>query len=61
VLLVTHDMSEAAYLGDQIALMRDGRIVQRGTFRDLLDHPADPFVTEFIRAQRPLWPEETLA
>jgi osmoprotectant transport system ATP-binding protein len=61
VLLVTHDMSEAAYLGDQIALMRDGQIVQRGTFRDLLDHPANPFVTEFIRAQRPLWPEETLA
>lgn len=59
-LLVTHDMSEAAYLGDEIALMREGQIVQRGTFRVLLDRPASPFVTEFIRAQRPLWPEEAL-
>jgi osmoprotectant transport system ATP-binding protein len=57
VLLVTHDMSEAAYLGDEIALMREGRIVQRGPVRELLEHPVDPFVTEFIRAQRPLWSE----
>jgi osmoprotectant transport system ATP-binding protein len=53
-LLVTHDMAEAAFLGDEIALLRDGRVVQRGTARDLLEHPADPFVTEFIRAQRVL-------
>ena len=57
VLLVTHDMSEAAYLGDEIALMREGRIIQRGHVRALLEHPSDPFVTEFIRAQRPLWTE----
>ncbi|HYM79907.1 MAG TPA: ATP-binding cassette domain-containing protein [Candidatus Limnocylindria bacterium] len=56
VLLVTHDMSEAAYLGDEIALMRAGRIVQRGSAAELLERPADPFVTEFIRAQRPLDP-----
>lgn len=53
VLLVTHDMGEAAFLGDEIALMRDGRVVQRGAFSDLVRHPAEPFVTEFIRAQRP--------
>jgi len=53
-LLVTHDMAEAAYLGDEIAVLRDGRVVQRGTARDLLERPADPFVTEFIRAQRVL-------
>jgi osmoprotectant transport system ATP-binding protein len=53
-LLVTHDMAEAAFLGDEIALLRDGRVVQRGTTRDLLERPADPFVTEFIRAQRVL-------
>lgn len=53
VLLVTHDMGEAAYLGDEIALMREGRILQRGPFRELLARPADPFVAEFIRAQRP--------
>ena len=57
VLLVTHDMSEAAYLGDEIALMREGRILQRGPVRALLERPSDPFVTEFIRAQRPLWTE----
>jgi osmoprotectant transport system ATP-binding protein len=53
-LLVTHDMAEAAFLGDEIAILRDGRVVQRGTARDLLERPADPFVTEFIRAQRVL-------
>jgi osmoprotectant transport system ATP-binding protein len=56
VLLVTHDMAEAAFLGESIALMRDGRIVQLGSPQDLLERPADPFVTEFIRAQRPLEP-----
>ncbi len=55
VLFVTHDMGEAGYLGDEIVLMRDGRIVQRGVARDLMERPAEPFVTEFIRAQRPLW------
>ena len=54
VLLVTHDIAEAAFLGGEIALMRQGRIVQRGTIEDLTRRPADPFVTEFIRAQRPL-------
>jgi len=54
VLLVTHDMAESAFLGDEIVLMRDGRIVQRGGLEDLLDRPAEPFVTEFLRAQRPL-------
>jgi osmoprotectant transport system ATP-binding protein len=54
VLLVTHDMGEAAYLGDSVALMREGRIVQQGAAADLLERPAEPFVTEFIRAQRRL-------
>ena len=53
-LLVTHDMAEAAFLGDEIALLKDGHVVQCGTARDLLERPADPFVTEFIRAQRVL-------
>jgi osmoprotectant transport system ATP-binding protein len=58
VLLVTHDMGEAAYLGDEVALMRDGVILQRGTVRDLLERPVDPFITQFIQAQRPLWLDE---
>jgi osmoprotectant transport system ATP-binding protein len=54
VLFVTHDIAEAAHVGGEIALMRQGHIVQRGPFQDLVRRPADPFVTEFIRAQRPL-------
>ena len=52
VVMVTHDLGEAGYFGDTIALMRTGRIVQLGTFRDLLDAPTDPFVAEFVNAQR---------
>ena len=52
VVLVTHDLNEAAWFADEIVLMRDGRIVQRGTLDDLLSHPAEPFVTEFVHAQR---------
>jgi osmoprotectant transport system ATP-binding protein len=52
VLFVTHDLAEAEALGDRIAMMRAGRIVQSGTFADLRDRPADPFVTEFLSAQR---------
>jgi osmoprotectant transport system ATP-binding protein len=52
VLLVTHDMGEAAYLGDEIVLMRAGRIVQMGSVQDLTERPAAPFVTEFLSAQR---------
>jgi osmoprotectant transport system ATP-binding protein len=54
VLFVTHDMAEAAFVAGEMALLRSGRILQRGSFQDLAQRPADPFVTEFIRAQRPL-------
>lgn len=53
-LLVTHDLAEAAYLGDEIILMNEGRIVQRGSIVDLRERPANSFVTEFINAQRAL-------
>ena len=52
VLLVTHDLGEAAYLAEQITLLHDGKVVQSGTFGELLHHPADAFVTSFINAQR---------
>jgi osmoprotectant transport system ATP-binding protein len=52
VVLVTHDLHEAAWFGDEIVLMRAGRVVQRGSLEDLLAHPAEPFVTEFVHAQR---------
>lgn len=53
-LLVTHDLAEAAYLGDKIVLMNEGRIVQQGSIVDLREHPASDFVSEFINAQRGL-------
>ena len=54
VVMVTHELGEAAFFGDTIVLMRDGRIVQRGTLSELSDSPADAFVTRFITAQRSL-------
>ncbi len=52
VVLVTHDLGEAGFLGDVLVLMRDGAIVQRGTLEELVRAPADPFVTRFVNAQR---------
>ena len=52
VVLVTHDLREAAFFGDHIVLMRDGRVVQQGAFDDFLHQPADPFVTAFVQAQQ---------
>ncbi|MEM9186211.1 MAG: ATP-binding cassette domain-containing protein [Planctomycetota bacterium] len=52
VVIVTHDVHEAAYFADEVLLMRAGRVVQRGPMAELLAAPADPFVTQFIRAQR---------
>jgi osmoprotectant transport system ATP-binding protein len=51
-LLVTHDLAEAAYLGDEIVLMNEGHIVQQGSIVDLREQPANNFVTDFINAQR---------
>lgn len=53
-LLVTHDLAEAAYLGNQIVLMNQGRIVQKGSIVDLREQPASTFVSDFINAQRGL-------
>ena len=53
-IVVTHDLAEAAYLGDEIVLMNEGRVVQGGTLDDLRTKPASEFVTDFINAQRPL-------
>jgi len=52
--LVSHDLGEAAYLGDVVVLLRDGRVVQMGTAEDLVERPANEFVERFIRAQRTL-------
>ena len=52
VVMVTHDMGEAVFFGDRIVLMRAGRVVQSGAPDDLLQQPADSFVSRFIQAQR---------
>ena len=52
VVLVTHDLGEAAYFGDRIVLLREGHIVQSGTADDLVSRPAEPFVEAFVAAQR---------
>ena len=52
VVLVTHDVAEAAYLGDTLVLLRSGRVLQQGSARELLDAPAEPFVRAFMTAQR---------
>ncbi len=54
VVFVTHDMAEAAYLADSIAVMHAGVIVQRGTMKELREAPKDSFVAEFVNAQRTL-------
>ena len=52
VVMVTHDIGEAGFLAQTILLLKDGRIIQSGTLEELVRAPADPFVTEFINAQR---------
>jgi osmoprotectant transport system ATP-binding protein len=48
VTLVTHDVAEAAYLADDIVVMRAGRVVQHGPYASLRDAPSDPFVASFL-------------
>ncbi|MFD4241651.1 glycine betaine/L-proline ABC transporter ATP-binding protein [Streptomyces sp. NPDC058525] len=49
IVFITHDLNEAMRLGDGIAVMRDGRIVQQGTAEDILTRPADDYVASFIQ------------
>lgn len=54
VVLVTHDLLEAAFLAPRLLLMHEGRIVQDGSLEDLRERPADGFVRRFVTAQRAL-------
>ena len=47
-IFITHDLDEAVRVGDRIAIMRDGRVVQIGTAEDIVMHPADDYVAEFV-------------
>ena len=48
IIFITHDLDEALILGDRIAIMKDGRIVQIGTAREIVDAPANDYVAAFI-------------
>jgi osmoprotectant transport system ATP-binding protein len=52
VVLVTHDLAEAGFLGDQLVLLQEGRVVQQDSLGRLIEAPASPFVRRFIHAQR---------
>ncbi len=49
IIFITHDLDEALKLGDQIAIMKDGEIVQIGTAEDILTHPANDYVKDFVQ------------
>ncbi|NCT91355.1 glycine betaine/L-proline ABC transporter ATP-binding protein [Cellulomonas sp. APG4] len=48
IVFITHDLNEAMHLGDRIAVMRDGRIVQIGTSEQILSDPANDYVAQFV-------------
>lgn len=49
MIFITHDLMEALKLGDRIAIMKDGHFVQTGTPEEVVAHPADDYVADFIR------------
>jgi len=49
IVFITHDLNEAMFLGDRIAVMRDGRIVQIGTPEEILTDPANDYVAQFVQ------------
>jgi len=52
VVLVTHDLAEAAFFSRRLVLLRDGRVAQEGTLEELARAPADAFVSSFVHAHR---------
>ncbi len=53
ILFVSHDLDEALKLGDKVTIMESGRIVQTGTGRDIVEHPANDYVAEFVEHVNP--------
>ncbi|MCH9852951.1 MAG: betaine/proline/choline family ABC transporter ATP-binding protein [Alphaproteobacteria bacterium] len=47
-IFITHDLDEAVRIGEKIAIMRDGRVVQVGTPEEIITHPADDYVSDFV-------------
>jgi glycine betaine/proline transport system ATP-binding protein len=53
IVFVTHDLHEALKMGDRIAIMRDGKIIQIGAPEDVISQPADDYVREFVQDASP--------
>ncbi len=49
IVFITHDLNEAVKLGNRIAIMRDGEIIQEGTPEEIVSNPIDDYVAEFVR------------
>jgi glycine betaine/proline transport system ATP-binding protein len=49
IVFITHDLDEALKIGDRIAIMKDGKVVQTGTPEQILTEPADDYVTAFVQ------------
>ena len=49
IVFITHDLDEALRLGDRIAILRDGEVVQQGTKQEIVLHPADEYISSFVR------------
>ena len=54
IVFVSHDLDEAFRLGNRIALMQEGRIVQIGTAREIIAHPASGYVADFVAHMNPI-------
>lgn len=54
IIFVSHDLDEAMKIGNRIAIMEGGRIIQCGTAQDILMHPADAYVADFVTHMNPL-------
>lgn len=52
IVFITHDLDEALRLGDQIAILRDGKIIQKGTGEEIVLRPADDYISSFVRDVR---------
>lgn len=48
IIFITHDLDEALRIGDQIAILKDGALIQQGNAKDILMHPADDYVRRFV-------------
>ncbi len=49
IVFITHDLDEALRLGDQIAILRDGAVIQQGTGQEIVLNPADAYIADFIK------------